>query len=201
MNKSINLDELLRALHNSVLEAQKLTEQQHIRQLHNYFDWPKEEEVEKSDQKLLDLIDSGIGVARTCTIRVPDLRPRDENGSVKAGEGVEEQSGEYEEGTMLVEVPLMSLIPPSAIKIKKMVVDFKVGLRGFEKTRDEIKSRRFTKGDRKSHKGPVMIDLGGISGGIFSKQMTTANVKIEFETGDPSESFLRINDQLIKSIV
>jgi hypothetical protein len=55
-----SLDNVVRALHNAVIEAQKLTEQQHIRQLKRYFD----EET---------------GMPDTQKIQVPDLRPDAEN--------------------------------------------------------------------------------------------------------------------------
>ncbi|WP_433831254.1 DUF2589 domain-containing protein [Flavobacterium anhuiense] len=86
-------------------------------------------------------------------------------------------------------VPLLSLLPPSAIKIKELKLKFKVGLGKIKVEQTDSKN------------GPSLdIDMGG-GGGIFGKRQATANVEITFEAGDPSESFLRINDYLVKSVV
>ncbi len=191
MAKKILLDELLRSLHNAVLEAQKLTEQQHIRQLHKYFYWPDhsagpgaEGQHELHDG---DIVSFEGGVARTWTIKVPDMRPDAPPGSM----------------TDIV-VPLMSLIPPSAIKIKNMSVEFKAGLGGLADADHPQKTgTRYVPGDPERHKGEIQLDLGGISGGFFGKSSNKqlAKIRIDFESGEPAESFLRINDHLVKSIV
>lgn len=159
---SHGLDEILRAIHNAVLKAQQLTEQQHIRQLRSYFD--------------------DKGVARTMEIQVPCTDP-----AAKPGE------------TVSLQVPLMSLVPPTAIKIKEMNVDFKVSLKGFMKS--QARSSRNIYGEEEKHKGAMQVDMGGVSGGFFKNNENLANISIKFESGEPAESFLRINDQLIKSIV
>jgi hypothetical protein len=88
-----------------------------------------------------------------------------------------------------LKVPLLSLLPPSAIKIKELKLSFKVGLGKIKVDQSDNKN------------GPSLdIDMGG-SGGIFGKKQATAKVDITFEAGDPSESFLRINDYLVKSVI
>lgn len=159
------LDDLLRAIHNAILKAQQLTEQQHMRQLRNYFD------------------DDDRAIVRD--IKVPSNHP-------------DANPGDY----MILKVPLMSLIPPSAIKIKSLTVKLKLVLRGFMDNKPTKKGFKATESYEEAHRGPLEIDLGGSSGSLFpSKNKNLADIKIEFEAGDPSESFLRINDQLIKSIV
>lgn len=144
-------DGLLQAIHNSVLRAQELTEEQHIHQLAKYFD------------------EDGKPIIQE--IQVPTLNPDDDPDAM-----------------VTLKVPLMSLLPPSAIKIKRLKVDFEAALGNLSKSSDP-------------NKGPSLdIDTGG-SGGAFGKNQSTANIEIEFEAGDPSESFLRINDHLIKSVV
>jgi len=150
-------DYLLQAIHNSVLKAQELTEEQHIHQLRKYFD----EEGKPIMQKIL----------------VPSLDPDHEP-----------------EEMVPIQVPLMSLLPPSAIKIKEMKVDFEIGL-GKMNT-NEIDGLD----NKETIQASLAVDLGG-SGGLFSKKQSKAKVSITFEGGDPSESFLRINDHLIKSVV
>ncbi|WP_447637318.1 DUF2589 domain-containing protein [Flavobacterium microcysteis] len=86
-------------------------------------------------------------------------------------------------------VPLLSLLPPSAIKIKELKLSFEVGLGKIKVDQSDSKN------------GPSLdIDMGG-SGGLFGKKQATAKVDITFEAGDPSESFLRINDYLVKSVI
>ncbi|MCG8577673.1 MAG: DUF2589 domain-containing protein [Flavobacteriales bacterium] len=93
------------------------------------------------------------------------------------------------EDMVTLQVPLMSLLPPSAIKIKELKVSFKAAL-GKIKLNDE---------DGDGPKAPS-IDLN-TGGGLFSKSQSTATIDITFESGDPAESFLRINDYLVKSVV
>lgn len=147
-------DQLLQAIHNAVLRAQELTEEQHIHQLDKYFD----EEGKPLIQE----------------IQVPTLDPDDDP-----------------EALVTLQVPLMSLLPPSAIKIKELRVSFKAAL-GKIKISDE---------DGDGPQAPSLdIDTGG-GGGLFGKNQSTADIDITFESGDPSESFLRINDYLVKSVV
>lgn len=138
----------MEAIHDAVLEAQTITEKQHINQLQKYF--------------------NEDGTAQMLTIRVPSLNP-------EAAEGE----------TETLQVPMITLVPPSAIKIRRMKVDFQVALGGIENRRDSKVLR---------------VDIGG-SGGLFGKSQNTAHVEITFVGTDPPESFLRINDHLVKSII
>ncbi|WP_154859562.1 DUF2589 domain-containing protein [Cyclobacterium xiamenense] len=182
MAKTIKLDNLLQAIHQSVLEAQLLTEQQHLEQLHRYFEWP-EDENEKNAEQAPHIHRNG-GIAKTWAVEVPNLHPDAAPGS-----------------TTTIQVPLMSLIPPTAIKIKNMVVEFKVALGELVDERKE--GRNLFKKNQPAPDAPSLgIDLGGVSGGgFFGKKTPLARIKIEFEAGEPAESFLRINDHLIKSII
>ncbi|PIB35281.1 hypothetical protein BFP72_07650 [Reichenbachiella sp. 5M10] len=148
-------DHLLQAIHNAVLRAQELTEEQHIHQIGKYFD----EEGKPIIQEL----------------QVPSLDPDDDPDNM-----------------VTLRVPLMSLLPPSAIKIKEMKVNFEVAL-GKIKIADANK-------EKEGMQATLDIDMGG-SGGVFGKEQSKANIEITFESGDPSESFLRINDCLVKSVV
>ncbi len=143
-----NLDDLLQAIHDAVLEAQIITEKQHINQLQKYF--------------------NEDGTAQMLSIKVPSM-----NQNTPEGE------------TQTLNIPLITLVPPTAIKIKRMKVDFKVSL-GAIQTKDNVKS--------------LQVDIGG-SGGLFGKKQSTANIEITFVGSDPPESFLRINDHLVKSII
>jgi len=145
-----NLDDLLQAIHDAVLEAQIISEKQHINQLQKYF--------------------NEDGTAQMLSIKVPAMQQ-----NAAAGE------------TETLNVPLITLVPPSAIKIKRMKVDFKVALGALHK-RDN------------NAPGTLQIDIGG-SGGLFGKKQSTASIEIIFVGTDPPESFMRINDHLVKSII
>jgi len=92
---------------------------------------------------------------------------------------------------VVLRVPLLSLLPPTAIKIKELKIDFEVGLGKLKGALDD---------DNKGLGSRLDIDMGG-SGGMFGKAQSKAKVQITFEAGDPSESFMRVNDHLIKSVV
>lgn len=169
-SKTLTLDDLFRAIHNAVLKAQQLTEQQHMRQLRNYFD---------DEYRCL-----------TQRIWVPSNLPDAAN-----------------DDYMPMDVPLMGMVPPSAIKIKRMKMNFKINLKGFEEHYEEGKKVEKVgfriKPEKDTRHAPLEVDLGGIGGGSFfggKRKPILANVDIEFEAGEPSESFLRINDHLIKSV-
>ncbi|NHE55567.1 DUF2589 domain-containing protein [Cyclobacterium plantarum] len=182
MAKTIKLDNLLQAIHQSVLEAQLLTEQQHLEQLDRYFEWPEDEN--KKNEEMAAHIHRNGGIAKTWAVEVPNMHPDAEKGS-----------------TTTIQVPLMSLIPPTAIKIKNMEVEFKVALGDLVEDRKAGRNL-FKKNQPREEGQSIGIDLGGVSGGgFFGKKSSLAKIKITFEAGEPAESFLRINDHLIKSII
>ena len=188
---AVNLNSLLRAIHNAVVDAQKITDQQHMRQLRSYFEWPES----KIDQE--GLLDLQGGKARTITIEVPNMHP-------EAGKIVQNDKGEWitvAPLTNTLRVPILSLVPMSSIKIDNMTMEFEVGLKGFMEDEPKPTTSRYTPSDPEAHHGPVHLDLGGISGGFFGGKKPSAKVKIEFKAGEPSEAIMRINDHLIKSIL
>ena len=145
----LGFDKLLRSIHNAVLRAQELTEEQHIRQLDKYFN------------------EHGKPIVQE--LEVPSLHP-----DKKPGE------------TELLQVPLLALIPPSAIKIKEMRVSFRTRL-GSPTGKDD-------KDDN------LQIDIAAV-GRDSTEALNMATVEITFAGSDPPESFLRINDHLVKSII
>jgi hypothetical protein len=166
--EGLSLDDLLRAVHNSVLKAQQLTEQQHMRQIRKYFD------------------EDNIAICKR--IWVPSNLP-------------DAPDDEY----MPLDVPLMSLLPPTAIKIKNLKINFKVALKGLMKGYEIDKSQKrlgFEKDEIEVQKAPLEIDLGGIGGGFFGAKTKPilADITIEFTGDEPSEAFMRINDHLIKTV-
>jgi len=177
---NIKLDTVLQAFHNAVLEAQRLTEQQHIEQLDEYFDWPDDVESSPGNGDVNEHFLKAGGRAKTWKVFVPSLRP-------------DAKLGDLDE----IQVPLLALIPPSSIKIKNLVVEFEVGLNeiGKNKNKDKVQNNKAGKD------AAIGVDLSIGSGGLFGRKPAVAKVHMEFEAGEPPESFLRINDHLIKSIL
>ncbi len=157
MSVIYNFDDLLLAIHNAGVEAQKLTEEQHYRQLKRYFD------------------EDGTPYCQRIKIPNPDA-------------GAEEEWVD-------VDIPLLALVPPSTIKIKEMSVDFKVKLRGFTDGKDKVYFA--ANGEKKTHKGPLQVDLGH---GFLQKDSSIADVKIVFEGTEPPTAMLKLNDHLVKVI-
>ncbi len=141
------LDTLLRAIHNAVIRAQEITEEQHILQLDKYFD------------------EGGKPIVQE--LELPSVHP-----DAAAG------------ATEIVSVPLLALIPPTAIKIKELKVDFNTSLNMFDDGVTE---------------GVIAADMATRT--IPGREDSKAHVEITFVGADPAESFLRINDHLIKSIL
>jgi hypothetical protein len=83
------------------------------------------------------------------------------------------------------EIPLMTLSPPSSLKIKSMKVKFDAVISGHGK-KEECDDEEC-----------IHLHLGG--GGIF-KRGAKVSCEIEFEGAEPPEAWMRINDELIKVI-
>lgn len=143
------LDHLLEAIHQAVLKAQTLMDEQHMEQLHKYFD-------EKGKPIMHEL-------------KVPTLDPEDDP-----------------EQMVTLRIPLLSLLPPTALRMKEMKMNFPVVL---GRVQDEAEAMP-----------TLRVDLGG-SSGFFSKNQCVAQVEITFDADEPSEAFLRVNDYLVKSVV
>lgn len=177
---SIFLDNVLKAIHNSVIEAQKITEQQHMRALGRYFYLNKE----KMEDEGIEIED--LGMPKMIDIKLPF--PEDNEISYKT-----------------VEVPLIALNPPSSMKIKNMKVSFEAKITGVDPKKEErgffkyFKKKNSDETVKKptdtSAKGPIQLDL--TPGNKDSAGM--AKIEIEFVNSDVPETYARINDHLIKS--
>jgi len=149
------LEDLFGALHNAVLEAQKLTEQQHLRQFRRYF--------EESKSGLIPIM---------LPISIPDVRP---------------DSGE---SYRTIDVPLIVLSPPTAMKIKDLQIRFQVQLSGLS---DKAKGIDPVSGKEKVHPGDVEMDFGGEGANV-------ATVDITFDQAEMPEAYHRITELLSKKI-
>lgn len=176
---AIFLDNILKAIHNSVIEAQKISEQQHMRALGRYFYLNKE----AMDKEGIDVED--LGMPKNIDIKLPFI---------------EENKVQYRS----VDIPLIALNPPSSMKIKNMKVSFEAKIMGVDANKEDkgffkyLKKKNsdevIKKDTDESAKGPIQLDLtpGDKSAGM-------AKIEIEFMNSDVPETFARINDHIVKS--
>ncbi|MDI1312053.1 DUF2589 domain-containing protein [Prosthecobacter sp.] len=171
-----SLDELLRAIHNAGIEAQKLTEQQHVRQLRRYF---------KED-----------GTPITMAIKLPNAQydpnvAKQQLAGKTGGGELDHRAEQYVE----FDAPLLSLVPPGTLRIKTMDVRFKVKLQGLLGDDGDTSTDPVTKVEHHT-KGPLRVEMGG---GMFTKKSQLADISITFEGTDPPESLMKINDHFLRS--
>lgn len=183
---AIKLDDMLRAMHNSVVKAQEISEQQHMRMLKRYFNY---------DDENVTYDDLDKGKPKVTTMQLPYL----------SGGKVAYRS---------VEVPLIVLTPPSSLVIDEVKINFKANLTGFEEAKESKKGfdfrsmvRSFVGGkDRPEiemptaslkpdlHRGAPVMDMNA------KNQAALADIEIKFKNGDPPETIARIGDQIIKML-
>ncbi len=177
---AIFLDNVLTAIHNSVIEAQKISEQQHMRTLGRYF-YLDNGKMEHDGIEVEDL-----GMPKNIDVKLPFLQ---------------EDTVKYHD----VKLPLIALSPPSSMKIKNMKISFEAKItgvdnkkegRGFfkylkKKNSDEIIKKEE---DDNTAKGPIQLDLSP-----GEKGAGLAKIEIEFMNSDVPETFARINDHIVKT--
>ncbi|QKF82418.1 DUF2589 domain-containing protein [Halarcobacter ebronensis] len=179
---AIFLDNILKAIHNSVIEAQKISEQQHMRALGRYFYLDKNEEIMEYEGVTID----DLGMPKNVDVKLPFI---------------EENELKYHD----VQIPLIALSPPSSIKIKNLKVSFEARITGVDESQKREKgffkffkskdgSRQLEKKDDNSSKGPIKVDFSG-----DNKNAGVAKIEIEFENSDVPETFARINDHIVKT--
>ena len=148
-------DDIIAALHEAVIDAQKLAETQYKDFFDRYF-----EHREGSTELQAKKVD----------IAVRSLRP-----------------GEHPDAQDVVQVPLICLAAPSAIKIKELTVEFETQL-----------STISASGAPKER--AIYVDIAAPTTGPDSRKSSTAKVTISFQGTDPPEGVLRINDMMLKRL-
>ncbi len=115
-------------------------------------------------------------------------------------------------------IPMISLVPQTAIRIKEMNVDFRVRLtevanlkKAIEKTdKDHHEVVAKTGGDGQPETAEILSCLGpdaqkklldvDVSPGMFSGRKGAAKISITFEGTEPAEGYVKLNDLLIRLI-
>jgi len=176
---AIFLDNVLTAIHNSVIEAQKISEQQHMRTLGRYFYLDNA----KMEHDGIDIDD--LGMPKSVDVKLPFI---------------EEDKVAYHD----VQIPLIALNPPSSMKIKNMKISFEAKITGVDKAKEGrgffkyLKKKNsdeiIKKQEDNTPKGPIQLDLSP-----NEKGAGMAKIEIEFMNSDVPETFARINDHIVKS--
>ncbi|GFM35614.1 DUF2589 domain-containing protein [Desulfovibrio psychrotolerans] len=184
---AIKLDDMLRAMHNSVVRAQQISEQQHMRVLLRYFNFDDENATYDDLEK---------GRPKVTVVQLPFV----ESGEVRY---------------RAVELPLIALTPPSSLVIDTVRINFKASLTGFEEAKETKKGfdfktmvRAITGLGRDAvpviqmpvaesedrHRGAPVMDMQG------KNPAAMADIEITFKNGDPPETVARIGDHIIRML-
>ena len=130
--------------------------------------------VEKQHIDMVDLyFDDDTGEPITMDLKIPSTHPEKE----------------YE----FLKVPLITMTPISSIKIKELIMKFKVKLGKQVDTTSNLTQQIGT--DSTQTTGALSIDMDS------TDTENMAEVEVKFEGTTPPEGIARINDQLIKTII
>jgi hypothetical protein len=150
---------ILRALHDAVLEAQRLSEEEHVRQLARYT---------FGEQDGAEL----AGRPRLFSVRIPDsTTPATQD--------------------RVVDIPLLALMPPSSLKIRNLMVNFRAKLVGFVNDPGTVRAHQVVPTDPPVHSGPLHAVLGAADG-----DGDVVEFQVTFESADPPEAFARLVEHL-----
>ena len=196
MAKGFSINELLQALQFAIVEAQEIAEDQHARQIAEYFD---------ADGKPI-----------TVPLQIPNPHPR-------AGE-VDDNGQEVAPRFVQLDVPKITLIPQNSIVIKELEMEMQVPIGNLlvededwtaddhhpqqQNMSDEEWDKQVVKnrlGRRPSKRAMVdgklrRLQING-KGSFFSKRnKQMAKLKIKFKGTEPPEVIARIEQSLVKNI-
>lgn len=89
-----------------------------------------------------------------------------------------------------VEVPLITLVPMSSIKVKEVSFEFETRI-------ISVPSKTEKHDPEESGEPEMFVEMKGWG---FKSSSTPAKVKIIFEGGDPPEGMVKVNDHLLRYI-
>ena len=169
--ENLTLGNLVEAIMNSIADAQDQIERQTLDNINEWFD----------DE----------GRPKMVTFKLPSLHP----------DAIEES----EKGNLIereVQVPLLTLMQNNPIKIKRLVSKFEVALGGVEEVKEEpLKGKKPLLGSGTSSRTRKILSTDLFAGnGTFRKKKRHASIEIEFESGEPTEAYLKIQNELLKLI-
>ncbi len=164
----LTLQNLVEAIMNSIADAQDQIERQTLDNINEWFD-------------------EG-GRPKSVVFKLPSLHPDDIEKS-KSGELVERD----------VEVPILTLMQKNPIKIKKLTTKFDIALGSVEVKEESIGSKKSLIGTDTAKKIRKILSTDLFAGskkdGSAPRQ---ASMEIEFESSEPTEAFLKLQNELLK---
>lgn len=147
------------------------------------------EAQDQVERQTLDNINQWLdddGRPKMITMKVPSLHPDD--------------VAKREEGVVVdrdIEVPLLTLIQNNPIKIKRLLAKFDISLGGVDIQEDDSnKGDKPLFGSETTKKVRKILSTDLFSGGNAKKR--EASMQIEFESGEPTEAYLKIQNELLK---
>lgn len=176
MASNLSLQDLVEAIMNAIAEAQNKIEEQTMENIAEWFD----------DE----------GRPKMVHFKIPVMGPHAE--ALKA-------EGKEPEREILV--PLITLMQNNPIKIKRLLTKFDISLGGVDmhQEQDEQQQSKYAKKYKDDTTAPkkrkiLSTDLFSGANGKGSGTTQTASMEIEFESGEPTEAYLKMQNELLKLI-
>lgn len=166
---SLSLQNLVEAIMNSIADAQDQIEKQTLDNINEWFD-------EEGRPKMV-------------TFKVPSLHP-DDIEKQEQGEMVERE----------VNIPLLTLMQKNPIKIKRLLAKFEITLGSVQVVEDEeVKGKRKMIGSETTRKIRKVLSTDLFTAnGKDNTRSRQASMEIEFESSEPTEAFLKLQNDLLK---
>lgn len=97
-----------------------------------------------------------------------------------------------------MEVPLLTLMQKNPIKIKRLLAKFDIALGGVELNEDDKGKEKRSFFGPKTDKKTRKILSTDLFTGKNKGNLSQASMEIEFESGEPTEAFLKLQNDLLK---
>lgn len=97
-----------------------------------------------------------------------------------------------------IEIPLITLMQNNPIKIKKLIAKFEIALGGIESKEEKNDESSKLIGSNTSSRIRKILSTDLFAGD--AKKRRTASMEIEFESGEPTEAYLKLQNELLKLI-
>lgn len=142
---------------------------------------------DKIERQTMDNINEWFdaeGRPKMVAFRVPSLMPQGQGGS-------EDGAGEQQ-----LKVPLLTLMQNNPIKIKRLVTKFDINLGGVVVQPEANPDKGASSGEAKRMKKLLTANLFANK----KRRGQEACMEIEFESGEPTEAYLKLQNELLKLI-
>jgi hypothetical protein len=93
-------------------------------------------------------------------------------------------------------VPLLTLMQRNPIKIKKLIAKFEISLSGVQSNDEAVNDDS----NPETRKRKILSADLFTGGGKAKQNRTNASIEIEFESGEPTEAYLKLQNELLKLI-